>query len=136
MTEAENNQNGPARGPCAGQTACNDSPDSQADVGQGESPGPANKTEAGPGPPSEPTDAQRFVDNLAAEERMLVVLQRELYEGSWTAMLNDLRNRLDGKPYIFKLANRIRDDITRIETLQQFEKDHNIKLADFIQSPE
>ena len=132
MNGAENNQNGPS----AGQTSCDESPDSQSDVGQNESSDPAKKKEVGIGLPSEPMDVQRFVDNLAAEERMLVVLQRELYEGSWKAMLNDLRNRLEGKPYIFKLANRIRDDIERIETLQQFEEDHKVKLADFVQSPE
>lgn len=66
---------------------------------------------------------------------MLVVLQSQLYQGSWQGMLNDLRNRLDGKPYIFKLANRIREDIERIEKLLEFEKKNNVKLSDFVKPP-
>ncbi|MBN1846335.1 MAG: hypothetical protein JW810_11670 [Sedimentisphaerales bacterium] len=76
-----------------------------------------------------------FVARLSEQERMLVLLQSELYEHSWQAMLNDLRNRLDGKPFIFKLAHRIQDDITRIEKLQAFEREHNVKLSDYVKPP-
>ena len=76
-----------------------------------------------------------YIGQLQEEERMLIVLQKELYESSWHAMLVDLRNRLEGRPYIFKLANRIRDDIFRIEKLQAFEKENNIKLSDYIKPP-
>jgi hypothetical protein len=74
-----------------------------------------------------------FVETLTDEQRMLVVLKRQLYDGSWETMLNDLRNRLAGKPYIFKLVNRIRDDIERIEGLHKFEKEHNMDLADYVE---
>ena len=37
---------------------------------------------------------------------MLVVLKRELYEGSWGEMEADLRARRDGKPYIFTYEGR------------------------------
>ena len=79
--------------------------------------------------------AREFIDRLTQEERMLILLQSELYENSWQAMVNDLRNRLDGKPFIFKLASRIQDDIARIEKLQSFEREHNVKLSDFIKPP-
>lgn len=79
--------------------------------------------------------AQEFVSRLSKEERMLILLQSELYENSWLAMVNDLRNRLDGKPYIFKLASRIQDDIARIEKLQSFEREHNVKLSEFVKPP-
>ena len=79
--------------------------------------------------------AQEFVSRLTEEERMLILLHRELYENSWQAILNDLRNRLDGKPYIFKLASRIQDDIARIEKLQSFEREHNVKLSEFVNPP-
>ena len=72
---------------------------------------------------------------LVEEERMLIILQGELYEHSWQAMLNDLRNRLEGKPYIFKLAHRIQDDINRIEKLKDFEEKHQVKLSDFVKPP-
>jgi len=76
-----------------------------------------------------------FADNLSDEHRMLVVLKAQLYGGSWEPMLDDLRNRLAGKPYIFKLANRIEDDIARIEQMRKFETEHNIDLADYVDLP-
>jgi len=63
---------------------------------------------------------------------MLVILKSQLYGGQWEPMLEDLQNRLDGKPYIFKLANRIKDDVERIQSMQAFEKEHGIDLADFV----
>ena len=63
---------------------------------------------------------------------MLVVLKAQLYGGSWEPMLDDLRNRLTGKPYIFKLASRIQDDIERIEQMSEFEAEHNVDLADYV----
>ncbi len=75
-----------------------------------------------------------FVKGLSNEHRMLVILKARLYDGAWEPMLDDLRNRLAGKPYIFKLANRIQDDIERIEQMSEFEAEHNIDLADYVDS--
>lgn len=75
---------------------------------------------------------QTFVSGLSEEHRMLIVLKSQLYGGQWEPMLDDLKNRLDGKPYIFKLVNRIRDDIERIETLRQFEASHDVDLGDYV----
>lgn len=76
-----------------------------------------------------------FIDGLSEEHRMLVVLKAQLYGGSWEPMLDDLENRLEGKPYIFKLINRIKDDIERIQQMQDFEKEHNVDLADYVELP-
>ena len=73
-----------------------------------------------------------FVRSLSAEERMLIALRDELYVGSWERMLQDLRDRLQGRPYIFKLVNRIEEDLTRIERLQSFELKHRVNLADLV----
>jgi hypothetical protein len=73
-----------------------------------------------------------FLEGLSEEQRMLVALKSQLYGGSWEPMLDDLHNRLTGKPYIFKLANRMKDDIERIEQMQKFEAEHNIDLADYV----
>lgn len=73
-----------------------------------------------------------FVEGLSEEHRMLVVLKAQLYDNTWEPMLDDLQNRLAGKPYIFKLANRIQDDIRRIEEMQEFEAEHNVDLADYV----
>ncbi|MFZ0035526.1 MAG: hypothetical protein WAK60_11145 [Sedimentisphaerales bacterium] len=76
-----------------------------------------------------------FVNGLSEEHRMLIILKAQLYGGTWEPMLDDLRNRLAGKPYIFKLANRIQDDIERIEQMQKFEAEQKIDLADYIDLP-
>ena len=74
-----------------------------------------------------------YVDRLSNEHRMLVILKAQLYEGTWEPMLDDLQNRLAGKPYIFKLVNRIKDDIARIEEMKKFEQEHKIDLADYVE---
>jgi hypothetical protein len=76
-----------------------------------------------------------FVNGLSEEHRMLIILKAHLYDGTWEPMLDDLRNRLAGKPYIFKLAHRIQDDIERIEQMQKFEDEHKVDLADYIALP-
>lgn len=73
---------------------------------------------------------------MSREERLLVVLKRELYEGSWQEMVSDLQARLTGGPYIFKLAHRITDDLERIRRLEAFEQEHDLDLADFVQLPD
>jgi hypothetical protein len=74
---------------------------------------------------------EKFYNSLTPDERMLITLRDELYNRSWDLMIRDLRERLKGKPYIFKLVNRIQDDIARIEKLMDYEKKHHVNLADF-----
>ncbi|MFZ2146727.1 MAG: hypothetical protein WAV28_05845 [Sedimentisphaerales bacterium] len=76
-----------------------------------------------------------FVAGLSNEHRMLVILKAQLYDGMWEPMLDDLENRLVDKPYIFKLINRIKDDIERIGQMQKFEKENNVDLADYVELP-
>jgi hypothetical protein len=75
-----------------------------------------------------------YIAGLSNEHRMLVILKSQLYGGSWEPMLDDLKNRLEGKPYIFKLVNRIKDDIERIQEMKEFEETNNIDLADIIET--
>jgi hypothetical protein len=74
-----------------------------------------------------------FIAGLSDEHRMLVILKAQLYGGTWEPMLDDLQNRLEGKPYIFKLANRIKDDIERIEQMRNFEEKHNLDLTEYVE---
>lgn len=83
-------------------------------------------------PSESPELSQRFADSLTSEERMLVVLKRELYEGSWDEMVVDLQARLEGRPYIFRLAHRIIDDLERIKRLREFERLHDVDLSEFV----
>ena len=75
---------------------------------------------------------RKFVASLGEEEIMLLRLRDELYEGRWDAMLADLNDRLQGKPFVFQLAHRIQDDIERIERLNRFERQYNVNLAKHI----
>lgn len=85
-----------------------------------------------PVPTDAPDQVRQYVDRLASEERMLVVLKRELYEGSWDEMVADLQARLEGRPYIFKLANRIADDLERITRLREFERQAGVDLCEYV----
>ena len=73
---------------------------------------------------------QTYYEALSEEAKMLLVLRDELYMGSWDKMVDDLKNRLKGRPYIFKLVNRIEEDLERIETLRSYEQKHKINLRD------
>jgi len=70
-----------------------------------------------------------FIGRLEPYERVLVDLKDQLYEGSWERILADLRARLDGKPYIFKLSQTIARDMAAIERMKSFEMRHNVSLS-------
>ncbi len=74
---------------------------------------------------------EKYYNSLSSDEQMLVTLRDELYDGSWEKMVADLQDRLTGKPYIFKLVNRIQDDISRIEKISAYEARHKINLSDY-----
>lgn len=73
---------------------------------------------------------KKFCESLTPEEKMLLTLREELYFGSWEKMQQDLKDRLKGRPYIFKLVNRIEEDLDRIEKLQAYELKHGVNLSD------
>ncbi len=72
-----------------------------------------------------------FYESLSEEETMLITLREELYGGSWGKMEQDLADRLRGRPYIFKLVNRIEEDLHRIEKLKGYEDEQGVNLADY-----
>ncbi len=82
--------------------------------------------------PSNKEIIYEFVNRLSDEHRMLIVLKKHLYDGSWKLMLKDLRFRFKNPPYVFRLAHRIAEDIKRVGELQKFEIKHNIDLNDYI----
>jgi len=75
---------------------------------------------------------RKFVRSLTPEERLLILLRDELYGGRWDYLRQDLEDRKAGKPYVFKLATRIEEDLRRIERLEAYEKKHKINLADYM----
>jgi hypothetical protein len=83
---------------------------------------------------SERARNQEFFSRLSREEKQLLLLRNELYDGSWDEMESDLRHRLDRKPYIFRLMNRIEDDLARIARLRAYEDEHSVDLGVFLGS--
>lgn len=81
---------------------------------------------------SEDQEHRDFVAGLTSGERLLVTLRDELYEGSWPAMLQDLEDRLDKRPYIFKLSSRIETDMAAIEKMSRYEKEQGIDLRNYL----
>lgn len=83
-------------------------------------------------PQSQSEAVRAFVGKLTSEERTLVIIRDELYNGKWDEMLRDLEARLQAKPYVFKLATRIEDDVGRIRKLRAFEQEHHLNLKDHV----
>ena len=77
-------------------------------------------------------DHDAYVRSLRPEESQLLIIRNELYDGSWEDMRRDLEDRLSGKPYIYKLVNKIEEDLERIARLMEYEKRHGIDLGDFL----
>jgi hypothetical protein len=48
-------------------------------------------------------------------------------------MTGDLEARLEGRPYIFRLAHRIRDDLVRIRRLRDFEQASGMDLSEYVE---
>jgi hypothetical protein len=59
-------------------------------------------------------EVEKFVASLTLEEQLLVRVKAELYRGSWDELVTDLEARLQGRPYVLKLATRIEDDLARV----------------------
>jgi len=71
--------------------------------------------------------------DLSPEEKILVIIRDELYDGSWNEMLGDLKARLESRPYVLKLSGRIESDIERITRLRSIEEEGGIDLADYVE---
>ena len=77
-------------------------------------------------------DVRSFVRGLAETERIALIVRDELYGGSWENMRTDLEARAARKPYVFKLAGRIEDDLTAVDKLSAFEDRLNVNLAEYL----
>jgi hypothetical protein len=70
--------------------------------------------------------------DLTPDEKMLVQLRDDLYEGRWIKFLDDLKKREQARPYMDKLVKRIKADIKRIDALQSYEFNNHVNLADLL----
>ncbi|MCW8132605.1 MAG: hypothetical protein KIS92_19810 [Planctomycetota bacterium] len=74
-------------------------------------------------------DPEAFLSRLEPYERVLLDMKNMLYEGSWERVLADLRARLKGEPYVYKLSQTIARDIAAIERIRAYELRHGIDLS-------
>jgi hypothetical protein len=70
-----------------------------------------------------------FLQSLSAEDEQLLVIRDFLYDGDWEEVIQDLRSRQSGKPFIFKLNTRIDEDLKRIDRLRGYERAHEVDLG-------
>jgi hypothetical protein len=79
------------------------------------------------------SQAEEVEDVLDEKEKLLITLKEELYFGQWGKMLQDLYDRKRGRPYIFKLVDRIDEDIRRIYELMgiEYTLDGEFMLGEF-----
>ncbi len=87
-----------------------------------------------PAEPPASASVRDFYNLLSREEKQLLLLRNELYGGSWEEMEQDLRRRLERKPYVFRLMNRIEEDLARIDRLRAYEETHHTDLGVFLTS--
>ena len=78
--------------------------------------------------PKTTAEIEAYARSLSRTDRTLLAVRDELYAGSWEELEHDLRARLHGKPYIFKLATKIEEDLERIARLREFEERHGVDL--------
>jgi hypothetical protein len=76
-----------------------------------------------------------YVSHLSAEHRMLVGAEEPVVWRFLGAHAGRSAESSGGKPYIFKLVNRIQEDIERIEEMKRFEAEYGIDLADCVEMP-
>ncbi|MBI4600546.1 MAG: hypothetical protein HY721_01160 [Planctomycetes bacterium] len=75
---------------------------------------------------------EEYFKALPREDIQLLAIREVLYEGSWFEMIEDLKARRDGKPYVFKLQITIDQDLHRIEALRAYEERHGISLGKYV----
>ena len=89
---------------------------------------------AGTQEPAPEWTPEEFVKRLDPYECVLVELKDKLYEGSWERVLGDLRARLSGGAYIYKLSQNIARDIAAIEKMKAFEERYGVNLSQLLKT--
>jgi hypothetical protein len=60
--------------------------------------------------------------DLSEGEVMIVEIREDLYFGNTDNLIRDLEDRKAGRPYIFKLANKLDEDIARAKGILEIER--------------
>ena len=75
---------------------------------------------------------EEFARGLAETERIALIVRDELFGGSWDNMRKDLEARAAGRPYVFRLASRIDEDLKAVAKLSAFERRRKVNLAEYL----
>ena len=75
------------------------------------------------------TSQETVRSKFKAVDIQLVTLRDDLYSGSWDKMVTDLQDRLNHRPYIYKIGERIHEDLLRIKTLRVLEEELGSEFA-------
>jgi len=78
-------------------------------------------------------EATEFARSLDEPSRLLLAVRDKLYGGDWGLMEADLEDRLHDRPYIFRLASRIQDDLARLRAMREFEASQHVDLGEYVQ---
>ncbi len=88
------------------------------------------------------TDVHTCDSSLTQDERMLLLLRDELYEGDWDELVQDLQDRLNGRPHLFdiqpaspRLQETIRLHLQIIQRLRERETQGSAGSADGVSNP-
>jgi hypothetical protein len=79
-----------------------------------------------------PDDLKLILRSLSEQEKVLIACNYQLYDGRWDMMKRDLEQRLEGKPYVFKLGSRIKEDLQCVERLRDVETKFSVRLSDYV----
>lgn len=77
-------------------------------------------------------NSREFLSKFEPKDRLLITLRDELYEGSWKSMQDDLDDRLESKPVIPKLTERIKYDLKVLEQFKVYEEENKVNLKEVI----
>jgi len=75
---------------------------------------------------------EEFVRGLAETERIALIVRDELFGGSWENMRKDLEAHAAGRPYVFRLASRIDEDLKAVAKLSAFERRRKVNLSEYL----
>ena len=75
---------------------------------------------------------EEFARGLAETERIALIVRDELFGGSWENMRRDLEARAAGRPFVFRLASRIDEDLKAVAKLSAFERRRKVNLAEYL----
>ncbi len=82
--------------------------------------------------PKSNKNLKEILQLLSDKDKVLILCCYELYDGQWEDLLADLKARLEGKPYVLRLGERISEDIERVKKLVEIEKRYRVKLGEMI----